>query len=183
MGDGGPSDDRGAWVLATAGRAVAYARSLLRDPHDAEDVVQDCYCRLLAKADVYDLPRDGAKLLMRSVTNACINRRVRRRPVFRLVRPVADGGDEVPDDPPDAAARPADEHAAGRELSVAVAAGLRRLPVQQRAALELKSLGHSQQEIADALGVSVTNAGVLVHRARVALASHLAPFLDADPAP
>src|SRR5439155_26473074 len=39
-----------AWVLATAPRAVAYAAALLRDAVLAEDVVQDCYCRLLQKA-------------------------------------------------------------------------------------------------------------------------------------
>ena len=40
-----------AWVLATAAEAVAYAASLLRDRAAAEDVVQDCYCRLIEKAD------------------------------------------------------------------------------------------------------------------------------------
>ena len=50
--------DLDAWVLSTAPDAVAYAVSLLRDRAAAEDVVQDCYCRLLQKADVYDLPRE-----------------------------------------------------------------------------------------------------------------------------
>src|SRR5262245_9280357 len=73
--------DLDALILATAPRAVAYAASLLRDAVLAEDVVQDCYCRLLQKAGEYDLPRDGAKLLFRAVTNACINHTTRRRPV------------------------------------------------------------------------------------------------------
>jgi NAD(P)-dependent dehydrogenase (short-subunit alcohol dehydrogenase family) len=61
-------------------RAVAYAGSMLRDRGLAEEVVQDCCYRLLKKSRVYDLQRDGAKLLLRSVTNACIshNRQVRR---------------------------------------------------------------------------------------------------------
>jgi RNA polymerase sigma-70 factor (ECF subfamily) len=164
-----------AWVLATAPRAVAYARSLLRDPDRAEDVVQDCYCRLLAKAGVYDLPRDGLKLLLRAVTNACINLKTRRRLIFSLSR-----DDVRSDDPPDAAATPADERLMFKELSAAVAAGLQQLPVQQRAALELKSLGHSQHEIAEALGVTPGHAGVLVFRARQALAGYLAPFLGGE---
>jgi RNA polymerase sigma-70 factor (ECF subfamily) len=164
-----------AWVLATAPRAVAYARSLLRDPDQAEDVVQDCYCRLLAKAGVYDLPQDGLKLLLRAVTNACINLRTRRRSIFSLGRE-----DDRPGDPPDPAAAPADERLMFKELSAAVAAGLRRLPVQQRAALELKSLGHSQHEIAEALGITPSNAGVLVFRARQALAAYLAPYLGGE---
>ena len=172
-------DELDAWVLETAPRAVAYARSLLRDPDDADDVVQDCYCRLLAKADVYDLPRDGLKLLLRAVTNACINLRTRRKPVFRLTRPSAD--DNETDDPPDPAAVGAADSLAHKELAHAVATGLRALPPQQRAALELKSLGHSQQEIADILDVTPTNAGVLVHRARQALAKYLTPFLGGEP--
>lgn len=169
-----PLDD---WVRATAPRAVAYARSLLRNPHDAEEIVQDCYGRLLAKADVYDLPRDGMKLLLASISNACLNLKSRRRPFFRLVR---SDDDEKFDDPPDrSTATPADV-ATGNELASAVAAALRKLPVQQRAAIELKSLGHSQQEIGEILNVTSNNAGVLVHRARQALAEMLAPFLERE---
>jgi RNA polymerase sigma-70 factor (ECF subfamily) len=175
VSSGRPPDDLDAWVLETAPRAVAYARSLLRDPDRAEDVVQDCYCRLLARADVYDLPRDGLKLLMRAVTNACINLKTRRRPWFPLTR-----GDGEADDPPDAAAVPPDQHLLHKELSAAVTAGLRTLPPRQRAALELKGLGHSQQEIADILNVTPTHAGVLVHRARQALAAYLTPFLGGE---
>ena len=65
-----------------------------------------------------------------------------------------------------------------RELEDAVADGLAQLPVTYRAALELKSLGMSLQEIADALDVSANHAGVLVHRARQAMARHLAPFVE-----
>lgn len=172
-------DELDAWVLETAPRAVAYARSLLRDPDDADDVVQDCYCRLLARADVYDLPRDGLKLLLRAVTNACINLRTRRKPTFRLTRPSADGYEA--DDPPDPAAVGAADSLAHKELADAVAAGLRTLTQQQRAALELKSLGHSQQEIAEILDVTPTNVGVLVHRGRQALAKYLTPFLGGEP--
>src|SRR5262245_30361949 len=53
------SDAVDAWVRETLPRAVAYARSLLRDLPAAEDVAHDCYCRLLRRADIYDLPRDG----------------------------------------------------------------------------------------------------------------------------
>lgn len=178
----GSPDDLDRWVLDTAPRAVAYARSLLRDPHQAEDVVQDCYCRLLAKAGTYDLPRDGLKLLLTAITNAAINLRTRRKPVFGLVRAGHDG-EAVADDPPDPAAAAPDELAAAGELSEAVAVALRLLPPQQRAAVELKGLGHSQQDIADILGVTATNAGVLLHRGRQALARHLAPFLGGEDHP
>ena len=168
-----------AWVLATAPRAAGYARSLLRDPDQADDIVQDCYCRLLQKADVYDLPRDGLKLLLTAITNACINLRTRRRPMFRLLGP----GDDDDAGPPDVAdPRPEDPAASaiGHELEEAVAQALGQLPVAQRAAVELRSLGYSQQEIASILSVGTSHAGVLIHRARQALARHLAPFLGEE---
>lgn len=171
-----------AWVLATAPRAVAYARSLLRNPHDAEEIVQDCYGRLLAKVDVYDLPRDGIKLLLTAISNACINLKSRRRTFFRLVRTDEDAGEDVVEDPPDRAAATPDGVARGNELAGAIALALRKLPMQQRAAIQLKSLGHTQEEIGEMLGTTSNNAGVLVHRARQALAEHLAPFLGGEDA-
>jgi RNA polymerase sigma factor (sigma-70 family) len=163
------------WVQATAPVAVAYAASLLHDRGAAEDVVQDCFCRLLEKANVYDLPNDGRRLLFRSVTNACFNRLRRQRPILRLygednarlVDCVTDVGAEVPE-----------RVLMRRELEDAIAAGLQSLPTLQRAALELKSLGHSLRDIADTLSISSGNAGVLIHRARQAMAQCLAPFLE-----
>jgi RNA polymerase sigma-70 factor (ECF subfamily) len=167
-----------AWVLATAPRATAYARSLLGNPADAEDIVQDCYCRLLAKAHEYDLLRDGLRLLLRSITNACINLRTRRKPWLRLGRETDDGP---------ALAEPADERTTapldeliGGELRTAIGVALQKLPPQQRAAIQLKSLGHTQQEIAEILEVSPTNAGVLIFRARQALSVSLAGFLHSE---
>jgi RNA polymerase sigma-70 factor (ECF subfamily) len=45
----------------------------------------------------------------------------------------------------------------------------------------MKSIGHSLQEIAETLGTSASNAGVLIHRARQAMALHLAPHLEGQP--
>lgn len=173
-----------AWILSTAPDAVAYAASLLRDRTAAEDVVQDCYCRLLKKAHVYDLPRDGRKLLFQSVTNACINVTTRTKPMLSLDtfpegknarREEQEGLHGQIADPQ---SHPAEVLAMQRELEEAIGEGLGQLPVNQRAALELKSLGHSLQEIGEALQVSANHAGVLVHRARQALAQHLAPYLE-----
>lgn len=172
--------DLDSWVICIGPRAVAYARSLLPTPDLAEDVVQDCFCRLIAKADVYDLPTDGTKLLFRSITNACINLKTRRRPIFSLFRGGPNADDERSEDPVDRKTSRPDDVAAGNELQTAVAAALAQLPVQQRAAVELKSLGHTQSEIAEILDTTPTNAGVLVHRARLALAQTLAPFLDGE---
>ena len=164
------------WVLATAPRVTPYARSLLGNAHEAEDIVQDCYCRLIAKAGTYDLKRDGLKLLFTAIGNACINLKTRRKPTYSLTQ--LDGaGDDRTEDPADARAVSPSEIAVGRELELAIAMGLKLLPTQQRAAVELKSFGYSQAEIAEMLGITASNAGVLVHRARQTLAEYLAPYL------
>jgi RNA polymerase sigma-70 factor (ECF subfamily) len=169
----GTPADLDAWVRAGLPYAVAYAESMLRDRSAAEDVVHDCYCNLLRKADVYDLLRDGTKILMRSITNASINHNKRTKRFLSLSPDDEAGTPQVADPRSD---DPAD-NAVGHDLQSAVAEGLDRLPPQQRAALELRSLGHSLQEISDALGVSLANAGVLVHRARQALGRMLTPYL------
>jgi RNA polymerase sigma factor (sigma-70 family) len=174
--DGAASNELDGWVLATAPRAVAYARSLLRNPHDAEDIVQDCYMRLLAKANVYDLPRDGLKLLLAAVTNASINLRTRRKPMFGFFR----SDDDAMEEPEDATAIAPMEVSAGVELNEAFTAALGQLPKQQRAAVQLKALGYSQNEIAGMLNVTTTNAGVLIHRGRQALEVLLAKFLQVE---
>jgi RNA polymerase sigma-70 factor (ECF subfamily) len=164
-----------AWVLSTFSRACAYAGSLLRDRALAGDVVHDCYIRLLRKADVYDLTRDGTKLLFKAITNACVDRNRRRRSELSLDDRSWDEIDHRHRMAHEEEASPL-EAAIRKELEDAVAVGLSRLPIAQRSALELKSLGYSLEDIAESLGTSLSNAGVLVHRARKALAEHLQRF-------
>jgi RNA polymerase sigma-70 factor (ECF subfamily) len=167
----GPADERlDRWVKTTWPGAVVYARSLLQDRSRAEDVVQESYCNLLRKAADYDLPADGTRLLMRSITNACVNANVRTRPLASF--------SALEIDPVDAGAMRPPRAVLHAELEKAVAAALEELPALQRAAIELKGLGHSQREIAEILEVSQANAGVLVHRGRQTLAVLLAPFLE-----
>src|SRR5262245_62113535 len=165
-----------AWVLAAAPRAVAYAASLLRNRSQAEDVVQDCFYRLLRKADEYDLERDGNKLLFTAISRACINENTRRQTAGIQV-----GDDDRGFDPADQHTTPPDQAMQTRELQEAVGKALAQLPEMFRAALELRSLGHGKSEIAEILGVSPTHAGVLVFRARQRLAEALAPYVGDSP--
>jgi hypothetical protein len=68
-----------SWITHALPGAVAYAASLLGDREKADDIVQECVCRLLLTAARYNLPRDGRRLLFRSITNACINAITRER--------------------------------------------------------------------------------------------------------
>lgn len=165
------------WVLSTLPRAIAFATGLAKDRDTAEDVVHDCYCRLLAKAGDYNLERDGTRLLFRSITNACIDRGRRKSPVSYF-ETTDEGAPGRMMDLTDRRSREPWQVADHGELQRAVAAGLEKLPPTQRAALELKSLGQSLREIAEALDVTSTNAGVLIHRARQTLSKHIADYLE-----
>jgi RNA polymerase sigma-70 factor (ECF subfamily) len=158
-------------------KAVAFARSLVRDHEMAEDLVHDCVCRLLARADVYDLRKDGVKLLFRAVTNAAINANRRQTSVVRLYEPQ---GVQAPTEGslPDCRQQSPVDQVMTDELRAAIDYAMEALPVSQRAAIQLKSLGHSLAEIAEATGVTANHAGVLVHRARQALRHSLARHLE-----
>jgi len=177
--DGSPSDDPLAdWATKVLPRAVAYARTLLRRSADAEDVVHDVLCRLL-RHEEYDLVNDGEKLLFRSVTNACINRTVRRKRIVSLDA-ADDGEPSLASSLAQSKAPDPSETASADELHEAIGRGLAELPAMQRAAIELKAMGHSLKTIAETLSVSPSNAGVLVHRARRALALRLGNRLDGN---
>jgi RNA polymerase sigma-70 factor (ECF subfamily) len=173
--EAGDSGDADAWVLSTLPRAVAYAAGLLRDRASAEDLVHDCYCRLLRKADVYDLPRDGTRLLFRAITNACIDVSRGRGPVGSYDQWEDDAGRSV--EFADRSAAEPWRQLEHRELQEAIGRGLDELPPAQRAAIELKSMGHSLQEIAGALGLTPSNVGVLIHRGRQALARRIGKLI------
>ena len=159
-----------AWVLNTLPRAVRYAQSLLGPSADADDLVHDCYCRLLERSARYDLVHEGTKLLYRSITNACIDRSRKSLKTISLHQEDDEGrfGDVVDEVMPSPV-----EVVEQRELLDAVGQALAGLPLAQRAALELKSMGYSLAEIGEAIEVSESNAGVLVHRARRAVANYL----------
>jgi RNA polymerase sigma factor (sigma-70 family) len=167
--------DLTAWIEQTAPRAVAYAATLVGNGAIAEELVQDCYLRLLQKSDRYDLPSDGTKLLFKSITNACINWTQRRPPEVSVETIFPRGGaDRFP-----RGERP-DDRAMREELSAAIDRALAELPVEQRAAVELSVLGHSSRELAEMLEVTPGHARVLLHRARASLADKLKPFLNEE---
>lgn len=170
MLDDAQRDRLQAWVLAVAPRATAFARSLVNDPNRADDLVQECLYRLLRRADKYDLVRDGVKLLFQAISNLCINEATRRKAVASLD---AAEKDDRPIPVPDAAGLRPDEILEHREFEEKVRTAVQTLPPMQRAAVELRSLGMSKEQIGEVLGVTATNAGVLVHRGRLALAGVL----------
>ncbi|MEM8595650.1 MAG: RNA polymerase sigma factor [Pseudomonadota bacterium] len=149
---------------------VAYARSIVGNSAEAEDVVQEATVRLL---DACAAPGDAAKAtpayFRRSVRNAALDllrRRSReRQAALSEVSWVADP--IVPPTP--------EEMLQYRQSVGELEAAIADLPEAQRKALTMHRLGGCRlREIADRLGVSVPTAHRLVRDGLASVAAHMA---------
>jgi len=145
---------------------------ILDDSRDVEEAVQDAFVQAWRNLDRY---RGDAALftwLYRIGVNAALARTRRKgHATTDLDSLEAEGAAEVPVDAlPERAAEAHDLHAR-------VVAALVQLPLEQREAVVLRDLaGLSNQEVADALGVSLAAAKSRIHRGRLALRDKLEPL-------
>src|SRR6056297_1039930 len=171
------NDELDDWIVSTVQQAVAYALSLVRIRVEAEDIVHDCYGRLLARADKYDLPRDGSKLLFKAITNACISATQRRAPTVSL-EATTNAHPEDATALADKVGIQPEQQAMHRELETALETALEELSTMQRAVVELRGLGFSLVDVAELLEISAANARTLLYRGRARLSQRLRPFLE-----
>jgi len=145
-----------------------YARRLLRNAADADDLVQDCLTRMLARESGRGPVREPRRFLIVSARNLFFTRykqRARRSATLSLTDMVDELG----------YAPTQQDRLKLRD----VARGLARLPRQQRQAIMLVALEDlSCEQAARSLGVAVGTIQSRVHRARVALRS-----MDGTPQP
>lgn len=134
---------------------LAYVARILGDAHEARDVVQDVFLRLLS-ADPGDTEGRMAAWLYTVARRRAID--VKRR----AGRLVAHDREDAAFDPPDPESGPADRAAAKDDLAVAGRA-MAGLPQLQAEAVRLK-LGHglSYAEIGAVMGVQPSYAGYLI---------------------
>ncbi len=149
--EAGLEADFDAFVSARGAALVRMARRLLRDPHDAEDVVQD----VLVKAHQHwarIVTRDSPDVYVRRMlVNATVSfwRRPARRERAVDVVPVGPGADE----------------AAAFDERQRLLTALRQLPAKQRAVLVLRHYeGLSDEEIAAVMQTSPVTVRSNVHR-------------------
>jgi RNA polymerase sigma-70 factor (ECF subfamily) len=155
------------WLYVNYSENVyGYARSILRDEHEAEDIRQQVFARLITSIGRYqERSVPFSAWLLRVTHNLAIDHLRRRRPILCEE------------------ARAADERAddRGRELSEALTAALTELPDIQRDVIVLRHVaGYSPSEIAERLGKSEDSIHGLHHRGRRALKQSLRR-LDAVP--
>ncbi|MFN0282468.1 MAG: SigE family RNA polymerase sigma factor [Kineosporiaceae bacterium] len=176
---GGPScwtasDDFDAFVAARGATLVRVARGMLRDPHHAEDVVQDVLVKVhrhwatILRQDVPDA------YVRRMLANACISfwRRAARRE--HAVSGQAMGRVTQSWTAPDVPGQVDD-----REVMLAL---LRRLPAKRRAVLVLRHYeGLPDAEVAALTGTSVQTVRSNVHRGLAGLRRMLTELEETAP--
>jgi RNA polymerase sigma-70 factor (ECF subfamily) len=132
-----------------------YISSIVQDSHEAEDITQNVFAKLVTSIQKYE-PREVpfTAWILRVSRNAALDHlRSRRQIPFEEVRTDDDGHDEL-----------------GVERSRALRDALWRLPQEQREVLVLRHLvGLSPAEIAGRLGKSEGSIHGLHHRGRAAL--------------
>jgi len=136
---------------------VAYR--FLGNSHDAEDIVQDAFMKILEAAPRYKPTASFRTYLFRVITHLCINAKRKRRPVYR----------PAPPETPDSKRSPSADLAAA-ERAAALRLALDALPANQRMALILRYYeGLGYHEIADAMSTSEKAVERLLARGRATL--------------
>jgi len=148
---------------------VRLARGLLRDPYQAEDVVQDVLAKVLVQWGRVNAADDRDAYVRRMVVNACTSwfRRAARR--------------EFAHDTATMPERPIADPTSGVDERDRVVALLRRLPTKQRAVLVLRHYeGLPDAAIAALLGSSEVSVRTNAHRGLATLRRFIAESETGD---
>lgn len=158
-----------ALALTHADALYNLARWLVRDPHEAEDLVQETYARALAAAHQFAAGSNLKAWLMRILRNTYLDGRRRTRPEGGEV-----AGENLDQMAPAAGAREADSAQIRALVADEVAAAVQALPEAWRTAILLDLEGLSEAEMAEVLGCAEGTVKSRLARARAALRERLA---------
>jgi RNA polymerase sigma-70 factor (ECF subfamily) len=151
-------------------RLFRVARSILADDAEAEDVMQDAYVRAYRELAGFRGEARFATWLTRIAVHEALARARKRR---RLVPIAASVDGREPPDPP-ALTRSPEREAENGELRAVLQETVEALPDPLRAVFCLREIeGLTSEQIADAVGISIENVRVRLHRAKAALRQKL----------
>ncbi len=135
---------------------------------DAEDVLQTVFLRLLRRGHSADPLENPESYLRRAAINAALDV-IRSRQADQTV--------PLPEEPSDLMPA-APEHSDSSGLRQALSRAIAELKPRPAEIFALRFLeGLSNQEIAEALGISQVRVAVIVHRTRMQLRKQLRPYL------
>jgi RNA polymerase sigma-70 factor (ECF subfamily) len=157
-----------ALVERYASTLYRVAFSVLRNPTDAEDAVQETFLRVLRHRDGLDEVRDHRVWLIRIVWNIVLDRKRRAK-----TRPETDDVEELARVLP-ANGLSAEERAAAAQHHAQVLSCVERLPAKEREVLMLSAFEElSSVEIASVLGITESSVRSRLFRARNLMADLL----------
>lgn len=149
-------------------RCFRRAQSILSEPADAEDAVQDALVRALQKIHQLENAQSFGSWLDCIVVSCCISNVRRKHPELRDNKAALDHLSDG-DDP--------EEHAIAKEREEAVIEAINELPEKYRDAVRLFNLnGQSYQSIAKLLDLPMGTVKSLISRARDRLGVLLEPY-------
>jgi RNA polymerase sigma-70 factor (ECF subfamily) len=153
-----PRDDRCVRLLHEHDRALRrLVASYERDPSKQQDLIQDIWLGVWQA-----LPRFRGECSERTFVFRIAHNRAVSHVVKRVNEPPADElGEHLAADEPDP-----EQSVLSREASARVVEAMRRLPLPHRQVMTLLLEDLSYAEIAETLGISVSNVGVRVNRAK-----------------
>ena len=144
-------------------RFCSVAYRILRDPDEAEDVVQEAHMRALAHLDQFQGRAALSTWVMQIVTNEALIRLRRRVPSVELDSLTLRSESSDPE-----------EEVAGRQLRALILAGIRTLPEPYRTAFYIRVICEkSAAETAAYLGVTIGCVKTRLHRAKSLLRKKL----------
>ncbi len=144
------------------------AFSVLRNPADAEDAVQEAFLRVLRHRDTLDEVRDHRVWLIRIVWNIVLDRKRRAK-----TRPETDDVEELARVLPSSGLS-AEQAAAAAQHHAHVLACVEQLPQKEREVLQLSAFEElSSVEIAAVLGITESSVRSRLFRARNQMAELL----------
>ncbi|MCU0224111.1 MAG: sigma-70 family RNA polymerase sigma factor [Acidobacteria bacterium] len=153
---------------------MAFGLRMCGNRADAEDVFQETLLKVFTRLADLDDPGALRTWFWRVVSNECLmSRRGPRDPgrtvAFDELFPLSAERGEAPE-LPDAAAVDPERAVLAAELRERLEEAIRHLPPDYRIILLLRDFEQlSTEEVAEVLGISVANAKVRLHRARLAL--------------
>lgn len=161
-------------------RIYAFGVRMCGHREDAEDVFQETLIAVYQKLETLREPGALTTWLYRIVANSCLSRR--RKSKFAPDRELSldellPQGGVVEDGPalPDESDPSSDLYR--QEVSEALDAAVRDLPPDYRVVWLMRDVeGLSTEEAAEALGISIPNAKMRLHRARLSLRKRLAAY-------